>query len=59
MPHDGFGSVPLDPRAVEARDKRDDERAALTAEQRMQQIIRERRAQRANYARNALLNGWA
>ena len=55
---DRINSVPLDPRAVEARAKRAEERAALTAEERMQQIIRDRRVRRANYARNTLLGAW-
>jgi hypothetical protein len=55
---DRINSVPLDPHAVEARAKRAEESAALTAEERMRRAIRDRRVRRANYARNVLLGGW-
>ena len=55
---DRINSVPLDPRAVELRAKRAEERATLTAEERMQQAIQDRRVRRANYAKNVLLGGW-
>ena len=55
---DRINSVQLDPRAVQARAEREAANASLTAEERMRQIILDRRVQRANYAKNVLLGGW-